>query len=159
VLPFLSYKVRAAKTHASSDPNSEWGVKLIQTALIAASAVTLEDCPGCSNVREQLSVFASAITGFNTCGFAEDANLGKVDYESSCAACHGQNGKGDGPVSEELRTRPSDLTLIAKKNGGAASSSVRDSKRSSRAEGDADEMASDPRNRYRSLAVQGSSGQ
>jgi mono/diheme cytochrome c family protein len=63
-------------------------------------------------------ILASAITGFSTCGFAEYTNFSKVDYESSCAACHGQNGKGDGPVSEELRTRPSDLTLIAKKNGG-----------------------------------------
>ena len=35
-----------------------------------------------------------------------------------CAACHGQNGKGDGSVSAELRTKPSDLTLIAKRNGG-----------------------------------------
>jgi cytochrome c len=44
-------------------------------------------------------ILASAITGLSTCGFAEDTNFGKVDYESSCAACHGQNGKGDGPVS------------------------------------------------------------
>src|SRR5262245_7081187 len=43
---------------------------------------------------------------------------GYTSYETNCAACHGQNGKGDGPVSAELRTKPSDLTLIAKKNGG-----------------------------------------
>jgi mono/diheme cytochrome c family protein len=63
-------------------------------------------------------ILVTAITGFSTCGFAQDTNLGKIDYESSCAACHGRNGKGDGPVSPELRTKPSDLTLIAKKNGG-----------------------------------------
>jgi mono/diheme cytochrome c family protein len=63
-------------------------------------------------------ILASAIIWFTTSGFAEDSNLGKMDYESSCAACHGQNGKGDGPVGAELRTKPSDLTLIAKKNGG-----------------------------------------
>ena len=55
-------------------------------------------------------IIASAITGFSLYGFAEDTNLGKIDYESSCAACHGQTGKGDGPVSAELRTKPSDLT-------------------------------------------------
>ena len=61
---------------------------------------------------------ALILAGVSTCGFAEDADLGKMNYESNCAACHGQNGKGDGPVSVELRTKPSDLTLIAKRNGG-----------------------------------------
>ena len=61
---------------------------------------------------------ALILAGVSTCGFAEDADLGKMNYESHCAACHGQNGKGDGPVSVELRTKPSDLTLIAKRNGG-----------------------------------------
>lgn len=61
---------------------------------------------------------ATAVTGFSIYGFAEDTTLGKMDYESNCAVCHGQNGKGDGPVSVELRTKPPDLTLIAKKNGG-----------------------------------------
>ena len=37
---------------------------------------------------------------------------------SSCAACHGLNGKGEGPVSAELKTKPSELTLIAKRNDG-----------------------------------------
>ena len=61
-------------------------------------------------------ILASAITGFSTCGSAEDIQWGKMTYESSCG--HGQNGKGDGPVSAELRTKPSDLTLITQKNGG-----------------------------------------
>ena len=63
-------------------------------------------------------ILAGAITGFSTCGFAEDTQWGKMSYESSCAACHGENGKGNGPVSAELRTKPSDLTLITQKNGG-----------------------------------------
>jgi mono/diheme cytochrome c family protein len=63
-------------------------------------------------------IVAIAITGFSTWGSAEDIQLGKTSYESSCAACHGENGKGDGPVSAELRTKPSDLTLITRKNGG-----------------------------------------
>ena len=63
-------------------------------------------------------ILASAISAFGTCGFAEDIDLGKMNYESNCAACHGQNGKGDEPVSGELRTKPSDLTLIANRNGG-----------------------------------------
>ena len=63
-------------------------------------------------------MLASALAAFSTCGFAQDIDLGKMNYESNCAACHGQSGKGDGPVSVELRAKPTDLTLIAKRNGG-----------------------------------------
>jgi mono/diheme cytochrome c family protein len=63
-------------------------------------------------------MLASALAVFSTCGFAEDSDLGKMNYETNCAACHGQSGKGDGPVSVELRTKPTDLTSIAKRNGG-----------------------------------------
>jgi hypothetical protein len=63
-------------------------------------------------------MLASALAAFSTCGFAQDIDLGKMNYESNSAACHGQSGKGDGPVSVELRAKPTDLTLIAKRNGG-----------------------------------------
>src|SRR4051794_35129092 len=35
-----------------------------------------------------------------------------------CATCHGRDGKGDGPLAAALYRRPSDLTLIARRNGG-----------------------------------------
>jgi mono/diheme cytochrome c family protein len=70
-----------------------------------------------SFVRNSMIV-ADTIAGFSSCGLAEDIDFGKTEYEASCAACHGQNGKGDGPVSVELRTKPSDLALIAERNGG-----------------------------------------
>jgi mono/diheme cytochrome c family protein len=63
-------------------------------------------------------ILAGALAAFSTCGLAEDTDLGKMAYESNCAACHGESGKGNGPVSVELRTTPTDLTLIAKRNGG-----------------------------------------
>ena len=63
-------------------------------------------------------VIADAIIGLSAYGFAQDNGSGKMEYQSSCAACHGMNGKGDGPLSGELRTTPSDLTLLAKNNGG-----------------------------------------
>jgi len=44
--------------------------------------------------------------------------VGKIQYQSSCAACHGADAKGDGPVSKELKTRPADLTVLAKNNNG-----------------------------------------
>jgi mono/diheme cytochrome c family protein len=43
---------------------------------------------------------------------------GKVMYQNYCAPCHGVDGKGNGPVASELRTRPTNLTLLSKKNQG-----------------------------------------
>ena len=43
---------------------------------------------------------------------------GAYAYRTSCASCHGTDGKGEGPLAESLRFRPPDLTLIAKRNGG-----------------------------------------
>lgn len=56
------------------------------------------------------------------CGAAvaqTDTDLGKSEYMSSCASCHGASGKGDGVVREYLTVKPSDLTTLAKRNGGA----------------------------------------
>jgi mono/diheme cytochrome c family protein len=39
-------------------------------------------------------------------------------YRSYCASCHGEDGKGGGPVADSLRMRPSDLTTLSKRNGG-----------------------------------------
>jgi mono/diheme cytochrome c family protein len=39
-------------------------------------------------------------------------------YETYCAVCHGKDGKGSGPATPALNTKPTDLTLLAKNNGG-----------------------------------------
>lgn len=39
-------------------------------------------------------------------------------YKAYCASCHGSDAKGGGPAAEALRMRPSDLTLLSRKNGG-----------------------------------------
>jgi mono/diheme cytochrome c family protein len=43
---------------------------------------------------------------------------GHHTYLDLCASCHGNTGKGDGPVALELVHKPSDLTQIARKNDG-----------------------------------------
>jgi mono/diheme cytochrome c family protein len=48
----------------------------------------------------------------------QDHDLGKVEYQSKCASCHGSDAKGDGPIADQLKTPPADLTQLAKKNGG-----------------------------------------
>jgi mono/diheme cytochrome c family protein len=39
-------------------------------------------------------------------------------FRAHCAACHGPEGKGNGPVGASLKTKPADLTILAKNNGG-----------------------------------------
>jgi mono/diheme cytochrome c family protein len=43
---------------------------------------------------------------------------GSYAFRTYCASCHGLDGKGEGPLAENLRFHPPDLTLIAKRNGG-----------------------------------------
>jgi len=43
---------------------------------------------------------------------------GAVLYARHCAACHGTEGRGDGPVAPALRRPASDLSLLARANGG-----------------------------------------
>jgi mono/diheme cytochrome c family protein len=61
-----------------------------------------------------IAIFGLAIIGAS----AQDIDIGKAEYQASCAPCHGLGGKGDGPVSSELKVRPPDLTLLARKNNG-----------------------------------------
>lgn len=45
-------------------------------------------------------------------------DIGKIEYESKCATCHGTTGKGDGPTAPYLMRKPTDLTMLAKNNNG-----------------------------------------
>ena len=49
---------------------------------------------------------------------AESDNPGKAVYLQYCGACHGPDGKGDGIAGTFMTPKPTDLTQIAKKNGG-----------------------------------------
>lgn len=48
-----------------------------------------------------------------------DSLAGRDSFELYCASCHGSSGRGDGPLTRELRTRPADLTALARRNSGA----------------------------------------
>lgn len=46
------------------------------------------------------------------------AASGKEMFDQYCAACHGTDGKGNGPAAPAMKAPPTDLTQLAKKNGG-----------------------------------------
>lgn len=46
------------------------------------------------------------------------ASSGKEMFQAYCAACHGLDGKGDGPAASAFKKAPRDLTKLAQDNGG-----------------------------------------
>jgi mono/diheme cytochrome c family protein len=46
------------------------------------------------------------------------SNSGREMYDSYCAVCHAKDAKGNGPAASAMKTPPSDLTQLAKNNGG-----------------------------------------
>lgn len=51
---------------------------------------------------------------------ADDAveKSGQARFAQYCAVCHGADAKGNGPFANLMTTKPSDLTALAKNNGG-----------------------------------------
>lgn len=47
---------------------------------------------------------------------AQDADIGQHIFDQYCATCHGTDGKGQGPLTEIMLEKPSDLTLLAANN-------------------------------------------
>lgn len=52
--------------------------------------------------------------------FAQDASVeaGKREYMVACAGCHGESGKGDGPLAGLLHIETPSLTTINARTGG-----------------------------------------
>ncbi|ATJ81931.1 c-type cytochrome [Halomonas beimenensis] len=49
---------------------------------------------------------------------AQQVGVGQAEFESSCASCHGLDGKGGGPYAELLTVSVPDLTRLQASNGG-----------------------------------------
>ena len=67
------------------------------------------------------ATFAAVLAIF--CAPAAAADADKTDgarlFRQHCASCHGDTGRGDGPVAERLKTPPPALTTLARRHAGA----------------------------------------
>jgi mono/diheme cytochrome c family protein len=63
-------------------------------------------------------MIAGLTAGFAGAVQAEDLGAGKLEFQSWCASCHGTDAKGNGPISDQLKIPPADLTTLAKNNNG-----------------------------------------
>jgi mono/diheme cytochrome c family protein len=63
-----------------------------------------------------VAIALAAAAGTGRAGAVEDAD--RALFVRYCAACHGADGKGGGPVAPALATPPPDLTRLARDAGG-----------------------------------------
>jgi len=64
------------------------------------------------------SVFLVSSIVIGNAALAQDAIVGQAEFKMHCAACHGMEGRGDGPIGPLLKTPAPNLALIAERNGG-----------------------------------------
>ena len=65
-----------------------------------------------------MAAAATVSFGLSDHAGAESYHRGMVEYEVACMPCHGIDGRGDGRLAPTLKTRPADLTQIARSNKG-----------------------------------------
>jgi mono/diheme cytochrome c family protein len=64
------------------------------------------------------AVLLLAVAVESPCHATEAEEPNRALYLRYCGACHGPEGRGDGVAGTFYRTKPTDLTQIAKKNHG-----------------------------------------
>ena len=75
-----------------------------------------------------LAAFATVGWGAPALGQGADADQqaridwGRSLYLENCSSCHGAGGKGDGPLADDLKVPPADLTTMAARRGGKLNS-------------------------------------
>jgi Cytochrome c len=56
--------------------------------------------------------------GVSTAQETDVIEVGKREFQRSCATCHGVDATGNGPAAAALLVKPADLTQLAKRHGG-----------------------------------------
>jgi mono/diheme cytochrome c family protein len=85
--------------------NWRLGLGVAAIVWLAAAGAPGSAAQGRGAAQEPRSLLIESMTGADT-------------YGTYCAGCHGQTGRGNGPIAPLLKTRPPDLTSLAARNGG-----------------------------------------
>ena len=70
---------------------------------------------------KSLTLLFASIVGMSITGnisHAQDVSIGQEEFRNHCAACHGMNGLGDGPIGPLLKKPAPNLAMISERNGG-----------------------------------------
>ena len=68
-----------------------------------------------------MKMFIAAAASLACLVFVQPAGAdsrGQGEYMIACAGCHGESGKGDGPIAALLKIETPDLTRLAERNDG-----------------------------------------
>ena len=65
---------------------------------------------------------AGVTIGLTASGWAEEVDAGKAEYLSSCAPCHGADGKGKGPLSAKAEDEASRFDCLSQEEQRRVSS-------------------------------------
>src|SRR5512138_3658438 len=90
------------------------GIHVIATVLLTACGGSGGASGGGSSIKRQQppAEFANAKNPFE--GNADAVTAGKTVFDTNCAACHGNDAKGDGPAGASLNPKPANLQNTAK---------------------------------------------
>lgn len=94
--------------------------KSIATVLVAVLA------GGCAHTRTATTAAPAATTTVAVAagtpmpkpGTPESVQVGRDQYMKLCATCHGPSATGDGIAARTFKVHPTDLTTLARRNGG-----------------------------------------
>lgn len=64
-----------------------------------------------------IALMAASLTGMSAAAQAFDEYSGETTFQRFCAACHGEEAHGDGPVAAGIPITVPDLTLLKRRQG------------------------------------------
>jgi mono/diheme cytochrome c family protein len=75
-------------------------------------------CSGAVFVLLVMAISLPQARAGKTQSIEDQVKMGATDYQNFCAACHGKDARGNGPVATELKIAPPSLrNLAARRNG------------------------------------------
>jgi mono/diheme cytochrome c family protein len=66
-----------------------------------------------------LGLAAAALAAGASGASTDPLGYGKYEFQAKCASCHGDSGKGNGPMAASLVRVPPDLTTLSTRYGGS----------------------------------------